>query len=176
LLSATEEALAALRAPGANLHHASVALRVVPGEYDEHLSGPLSAAARAVAPLRAQRSVAQLRADLARLDVALQESLNHLDALGTDEDSVGMQKAGELARFLLRRLRGGWNESGLWSPAAIDEDNVAEAEAVQNALRTRLYAIERAARMSAGPLTVIEGEQFEQMFAGLIDKHLAPGT
>jgi hypothetical protein len=173
LLAATEEALAALRVPGANLHHASVALRVVPGEYDEHLSGPLSAAARAVPPLSPKRSVAALRADLARLDVALQESLNHLDALGTDEESAGMQKAGDLARFLLRRLRGGWNESGLWSPAAIDEGNVAEAEAVEGALRSRLYAIERAARLSAGTLTVVEGEQFDQMFAGLIDKHLA---
>jgi hypothetical protein len=173
LLAASEEALAALRAPGANLHHASVALRVVPGEYDEHLSGPLSAAARTVAPLSAQHTVAELRADLARLDVALQESLNHLDALGTDDESAGMQKAGKLARFLLHRLRGGWNESGLWSPAAIDEGNVAEAEAVEGALRSRLYAIERAARLSAGTLTVVEGEQFDQMFAGLIDKHLA---
>jgi hypothetical protein len=123
--------------------------------------------------LSAQRSVLELRADLARLDVALQESLNHLDALGTDDESAGMQKAGKLARFLLHRLRGGWNESGLWSPAAIDEGSVAEAEAVQNALKSRLYAIERAARLSAGPLTVIEGEQLDQMFAGLIDKHLA---
>ncbi len=50
LLAATEMALAALRHPGASLHHASVALRVVPGEFDEHLAGPLAAAARVVAP------------------------------------------------------------------------------------------------------------------------------
>lgn len=167
LLSATEEALAALRADGASLHHASVALRVVPGEYDEHLSGPLTAAARTVAPMSARRSLPELLNQLASLDVLLQQSMNHLDAVMAGSDSDALLKAGALARFLLHRLRGGWNESGLWGPGAIGAEQAAEAEAVQDALRARLQAIDRAARLSAGALPPDDAEQLDQMLAGL---------
>lgn len=71
LLAVTEEALAALRAPGATLHHASVALRVVPHEFDVYLAGPLASAARALPPMSARRSIEDLRQRLGRLDADL---------------------------------------------------------------------------------------------------------
>lgn len=150
LLAATEEALAALRLPGATLHHASVALRVVPGEFDEHLAGPLSAAARQTPPLHTRRPLAELQDELAGLNVALQETMIHVEGLLPAEPSAAMQRAANLTLYLLHKLRAGWNESGLWSPDGISEEVGAEAEAVQDALRARLSLIERMARLAAG--------------------------
>lgn len=151
LLAATEEALAALRLPGATLHHASVALRVVPGEFDEHLAGPLSAAARQAPPMTPRRPLPELLAELANLNVALQETMIHVDGVLPAEPSAGLQRAADLTLYLLHKLRAGWNESGLWSPNGISEDVGAEAEAVQDALRARLRLIERVVRLAAGP-------------------------
>lgn len=163
LLAATEEALAALRQPGANLHHASVALRVVPGEFDEHLAGPLAAAARTVTPMVARQSTEDLLHRLAQLDIALQGALNRLDTALPPEPSAGLQRAADLSRHLLHKLRQGWNESGLWSPGAIGVDQIAEAEAVQDALRHRLRAIERMARLSAGELSPDDEDALDQL-------------
>lgn len=153
LLSATEEGLAALRQPGATLHHASVALRVVPGEFDEHLAGPLAAAARVVTPLRATCSGEDLMHQLAQLDFTLQGAMNRLELLLPEHPSTGLQRAASLSRHLLHKLRQGWNESGLWGPGALGIDQIAEAEAVQDALRQRLLTIERMARLAAGELS-----------------------
>ncbi len=163
LLAATEMALTALRQPGANLHHASMALRVVPGEFDDQLGGPLAAAARAVAPLVTRQSAEDLMHHLAQLDFALQGALNRLDTVLPPDASGGLQRAAGLSCYLLRKLRQGWNESGLWSPSAIDIDQVAEAEAVQDALRTRLHTIERMARLSAGELSTDDAELLDQL-------------
>jgi hypothetical protein len=168
LLSATEAALSALRAPGATLHHASVALRVVPGEFDEHLSGPLSKAARTVPPMVAKRSLADLRHDLSHLDVALQTAMGGLDTILPPMPSANLQRATELTRHLLHKLRGGWNESGLWGPGAIGAEEVAEAEAVKDALRGRLFAIERVARLSAGELKAEEQDCLDTLCTSLV--------
>lgn len=168
LLSATEAALTALRAPGATLHHASVALRVVPGEFDEHLSGPLSKAARSVAPMVAKRSLADLRSDLSHLDVALQTAMGGLDTILPPMPSPNLQRTAELTRHLLHKLRGGWNESGLWGPGAIGAEEVAEAEAVKDALRGRLFAIERVARLSAGELKAEEQDCLDTLCTSLV--------
>ncbi len=152
LVAATEMALTALRHPGANLHHASVALRVVPGEFDEHLAGPLAAAARSVPPVHARLEAEELKASLSRLDWSLQAAMNRIDALLPPEPGEGLQRAAELTRFLLHKLRQGWNESGLWSPEGIAAEQAGEAEAVVDDLRGRLSAISRVARLSAGDL------------------------
>jgi len=167
LLAATEMALAALRQPDANLHHASVALRVVPGEFDEHLAGPLAAAARIVTPLVTRQSTEDLLHHLAQLDLALQGALNRLDTVLPSDPSPGLQRAADLSRYLLHKLRQGWNESGLWSPNAIGVDQIAEAEAVQDALRARLHAIERMARLSAGELSADDEELLDQLCRSL---------
>lgn len=171
LLAVTEASLAALRPKHSNLHHASMALRVVPGEFDDRIAGPLTAAARTVAPMTARRSLPELRDELARLDVVLQTAMNHLDALMSDQASVGLQRAGTLAHYLLHKLRGGWNESGLWSPGTIGAEQAAEAEAAQDALRARLLEIERVARLAAGPLSPEDAETLNLMCEGLREEN-----
>jgi len=168
LLAATEAALTALRAPGATLHHASVALRVVPGEFDEHLAGPLAAAARRVAPMQARRSLPELNHDLSQLNVALQASMNRIDTLIPADASDSLQRAADLTRYLIHKLRSGWNESGLWGPS-VGEAEAAEAEAVQDALRGRLQEIERVARLTAGTLEPDEADALDLMCAGLLE-------
>jgi HD domain len=167
LLAAVEVALAALRLPGATLHHASVALRVVPGEFDVLLAGPLSAAARTGPPMTAQHSLTEIQQALARLDIDLQETMTHVEGVLPGEPSAGLQRAADLTLYLLHKLRQGWNESGLWGPEAISMVEAAEAEAVQVALRARLREIERAARLVAGPLNEDDEDRLNQLCAGL---------
>lgn len=179
LVAAAEAALLALRERGATLLHASVALRVVPGEFDEHMVGPLVAAAQrdrtGAGVGRPLPCPAQLRGDLAHLDLALQAALNHLDALEPDpatldeddEAQVGLVRATHLARHLLLRLRAGWNESGLWSATALDGEVASEVAAVQQALRGRLRGIERAARLAAGALNGEAADMLDEVCAGL---------
>jgi len=168
LLSATEEALAALRIPGATLHHASVALRVVPGEFDEHLAGPLAAAARVVAPLQARQSAEDLMHALSQLDFSLQGAMNRLTLMLPEQPSENLQRAAQLCHHLLHKLRQGWNESGLWGPSAIGIDQIGEAEAVQDALRSRLAQIERMARLAAGSLSADEQDSLDAFCAALV--------
>ncbi|OGB02953.1 MAG: hypothetical protein A3G29_03555 [Burkholderiales bacterium RIFCSPLOWO2_12_FULL_64_99] len=171
LLSATEEALAALRLPSATLHHASVALRVVPGEFDELLAGPLSSAARHAPPMKPRRALPALLSELDRLNVTLQETMIHVDGVLPAEPSPGLQRAADLTLYLLHKLRAGWNESGLWSPGAIGDEVAAEAEAVQDALRARLHLIERVARLTAGPnLSDDDEERLNALCKGLVEE------
>jgi HD-GYP domain-containing protein (c-di-GMP phosphodiesterase class II) len=169
LMAAAEEALDALRAPGTSLHHASVALRVVPGEFDEHLAGPLAAAARTVPPMSPRHSVEALRAELAQLDTTLQMGMLHLQEWLPETPSIELQRAADITGHLLHKLRAGWNESGLWGPSAIGDKEVAEAEAVQDALRARLLAIERVARLNAGPLSADEQATLDRLCASLTE-------
>lgn len=168
LLSVTEEALAALRQPGATLHHASMALRVVPREFDDHLIGPLAAAARSVPPMQPRRSGQDLLQQLASLDLALQGAMNRLDLMLPAEPSPNLTRSAELCMHLLHKLRQGWNESGLWSPHAIGLEQVAEAEAVFDALGQRLAAIERMARLTAGELSGEEQDSLDGFCASLV--------
>ena len=170
LMAAAEAALASLRTPGTTLQHASVALRVIPGEFDDRLAGPLSEAARRGQPLLAKHSLEELRADLSRMNVGLQTSLNRLEASIPPMPSAGLQRAADISRHLLMRLRSGWNESGLWSPDAIGPEQVAEVEAIQETLRQRMRTIERAARLSAGELSDDEAEHLDHMCACLTDE------
>lgn len=168
LLSATEEALSALRIREATLHHASVALRVVPGEFDEHLAGPLAAAARVGPPLQARQSTEDLMHALAQLDEGLQGAMNRLTLMLPAQPSESLQRAAQLCHHLLHKLRQGWNESGLWVPSAIGADQIGEAEAVQDALRARLAQIERMARLAAGSLSADEQESLDAFCVALV--------
>jgi hypothetical protein len=169
LLAAAEEALGALRLPGSSLHHASVALRVVPGEFDEHLAGPLAAAARSVPPMAPRHTVDALRTELSQLDATLQMGMLHLQEWQPEHPSPELQRSVALTTHLMHKLRTGWNESGLWGPSAIGEGALAEAEAVQDALRARLKGIERVARLSAGPLSADEQATLDRFCASLTE-------
>lgn len=167
LLSATEAALLALREPGATLHHASVALRVVPGEFDDRVAGPISVAARQLPPLQAHHRLDELLDTLTEIDTVLQLSLGRLDTVGDPEHSTeGLQRAVLTARHLLGKLRHGWNESGLWHPGSFGEEQAAELEAVEDALVARLRFIERVVRLTAGDLPAEEADQLDALCEG----------
>jgi len=168
LLAVAEEALAALRQPGATLHHASVALRVVPHEFDDYLAGPFFDVARTLPAMAARRSLDDLHQRLARLDEALRTAPDRILATLPDPPGDTLRRTADLTLFLLQKLRDGWNESGLWSPASIGADDLAEAEEVQDALRVRLLEIGRMARLAAGSVTPIDQGHLDALCTALV--------
>jgi len=174
LLAAVEEALAVLRVPGADLHHVGVALRVVPHEFDEAMAGPFIVAARQASPMAARRSVDDLRQRLERLDAALRQAPERVREVLPQPCSEPLQRIADLTLGLLQRLRDGWNESGLWSPDGVDADHLAEAEAVQDALRSRLLEIGRVARLASAQASDEDRACVERLCASLIEGLVRP--
>ena len=78
-----------------------------------------------------------------------------------------VDKALELARYLLGRLRAGWNESGLWSPRATSQGDAAEVEALEDELYFRLRGIQRATLLAAGKLPIEEQARLEDLCESL---------
>jgi hypothetical protein len=148
----TEATLAALRGDQPSLARASVALRVVPGEFDLGWVGRISAAARAEPGLRAPDDIAEVKLRLARLDAGLLSAQAATGALVDGTESAALRDALSLASHLLGRLRTGWFASGLWSSEAVADLDGAEADAVEQELTHRLRSIERAALLRAGDL------------------------
>jgi len=171
LLSVTEETLAALRHPGAGLAQASVALRVVPGEFDERHAGTVVAGARRASQLVPRLSDRELHERLDSLDSNLAIALERLEGLIEDTPSpASLRHAITLGHHLVKRLRDGWNASGLWSTEGIAGEDAAEAETVCAALQARLEAIERSVRLTAGQgLSEDEQETLDQLCAIIID-------
>jgi hypothetical protein len=110
-----------------------------------------------------------LRTELRQLDATLQMGMLHLQEWLPEHPSTELQRSADLTTHLLHKLRAGWNESGLWGPSAIGEGALAEAEAVQDALRARLKGIERVARLSAGPLSADEQATLDRFCASLTE-------
>ena len=153
LLAVAEAALHTLRLDPFALARASVALRVVPGEFDMDWVTEVAKAANVRGPSEARLDIADVQARLTQLDDALRRAQDHATALesrsppGTLRDTLG------LAQFLVGRLRAGWFASGLWSSDAVTVQDAAEVEAVEDELFFRLRAIERAALLRAGELS-----------------------
>ena len=172
LLAVAEATLGVLRSETPALAQASVALRVVPGEFDLAWVGRIAAAAqveRAAQALdpnpmpKAATAPATLDVQLrlARLDGALLAAQYRADALAAGAETPTLQAAIELARFLLGRLRTGWYASGLWSADAVNDQNASEVEAVEDELFYRLHAVERAARLRAGDLSPADADRLD---------------
>ena len=172
LLAVVEATLGVLRSETPALDQASVALRVVPGEFDLAWVGRIAAAAqveRAAQALdpnpmpKAATAPATLDVQLrlARLDGALRAAQYRADALAAGAETPTLQAAIELARFLLGRLRTGWYASGLWSADAVNDQNASEVEAVEDELFYRLHAVERAARLRAGDLSPADADRLD---------------
>ena len=172
LLAVAEATLGVLRSETPALAQASVALRVVPGEFDLAWVGRIAAAAQverasqALDPNPMPKAATapatldvQLR--LARLDGALRAAQYRADALAVGAETPTLQAAIELARFLLGRLRTGWYASGLWSADAVNDQNASEVEAVEDELFYRLHAVERAARLRAGDLSPADADRLD---------------
>jgi HD-GYP domain-containing protein (c-di-GMP phosphodiesterase class II) len=158
LIAVAENALAALRGERAHAARASVALRVVPGEFDLGWVGALTAAAQVQPMLPAALPAAAIQERLAGLDAALQGAQSAVAASMLDAQTAALKDALGLARHLLQRLRTGWNASGLWSAEGVHAQDAAEVEAVEDELRHRLRAIQRAAQLRAGDLPAADAE------------------
>jgi hypothetical protein len=161
LTAVTEAALNALRKPHSQLAHASVALRVVPGEFDLTWVGPVSQAVRTQPPLQCKLEPSEVAYRWQSLDHALQAAERSTQALQQTAQSAPLQDAMGLAEHLLARLRTGWNASGLWSQQDMTEQDVAELEAVETELMFRLRSIQRATLLRAGAITGDEAQAIQ---------------
>lgn len=151
-LAVTEAVLAVLRSGSPQLARASVALRVVPGEFDLGWVGAVSYASQLEPPLQASLSREDIQLRLSLLDAALQTAQAGIVALASAAQSQALMDALGLAQHLLARLRKGWNASGLWTEGAVAVQDAAEVEAVEQELLSRLRGIHRATMLRAGKL------------------------
>jgi hypothetical protein len=169
MLAAAEGTLGALRKPQAQLAHASVALRTVPGEYDLTWIGPVAHAARVQPVLQASMSVEEVSNRLAVIGEALRSAQSNANALIALARSEKFKSAVMLAQHLLARLRLGWNASGLWSPEAVSSQDAAEVQAIEDELLFRLRSIQRAAWLCAGQLPDDEAALLRTLCDGITE-------
>jgi HD domain len=167
MLAVTEATLAALRQGQAGLTQASIALRVVPGEFDLAWVGHVAKASRAAVKQATTMDAAALQARLVRLDEALQAAHDRIGVLEPSAETLPLKDALALARHLLQRLNVGRHASGLWDVAVVTAQDAAEVHAVQGELIFRLQAIQRAARLRAGALPAADQERLDHLCDGL---------
>lgn len=151
-LAVTEAVLAVLRSDCPQLARASVALRVVPGEFELGWVGPIAYASGLEPALQANLSRDEIQVRLALLDAALQTAHVGIVALASTAQSQALMDALGLAQHLLARLRKGWNASGLWIDGDVAVQDAAEVEAVEQELLYRLRGIHSATLLRAGKL------------------------
>ncbi|HEX3138403.1 MAG TPA: HD domain-containing phosphohydrolase [Rhizobacter sp.] len=151
-LAVTEAVLGVLRGDSPQLARASVALRVVPGEFDLAWAGAVCAASRQQPPLQATTTREEMKWRLALLDASLQTAHVGIAALAAAAQSQSLMGALTLSQHLLERLRVGWAASGLWVGGEFALQDAAEIEAVEQELLFRLRSIHRAALLHAGKL------------------------
>ena len=163
LLAVMEGALGVLRTAPANLARVSVALRVVPGEFELGWVGAISDVARAQPAPQANHAVNDVQARLAVLDGALRVAKEQVDELAVSAESPALKSALTLAQHLLGRLRAGWFASGLWSNEALLAQDAAEVEAIEDELFYRLRSIERAILLRAGELASDEAQRLKRL-------------
>jgi hypothetical protein len=167
LLAVVEGALGALRGERPQLSRMSVALRVVPGEFDLSWVGRIADAALAQPAQRATLEPSEVQSRLAWLDAALQSAHDSAQALSAEAELPALREAVALALHLLGRLRTGWYASGLWSTESVSAQDAAEVESVEDELFFRLRSIERATRLRAGKLPPPQAQQLNAFCDGL---------
>jgi len=163
MLAVVEASLAVLRLERPSLARASVALRVVPGEFDLEWLGHVASAAREAPQLQPQQTADEVRQRLQRLVTTLATARDCTAALLPEVHTPTLKDAITLASHLLGRLRTGLAASGLWHPSAVTEQDLGEIEAVEDELRFRLWTIDRAARLRAGSLPDGDATRLEQL-------------
>ena len=167
LLAVTEATLAVVRGEGACMAHASVALRVVPGEFDLNWVGHIAAASRSAPGMQARFDPAVVSQRLQRLNAGLVSAQTAAGALAASAGSKALKDTMALVGHLLGRLRTGWNASGLWCAEGLSEQDAAEVDAVEHELSFRLRSIERAALLRAGALPAPEAQLLDAFCASL---------
>jgi hypothetical protein len=163
LLAVVEASLHALRGRFGHLLHASVALRAVPGEFDLDWVGQVSRAAGAQPALQPVMEHEDIEARLVALGDVLRAAEANVGRLGATATHPALKDALALARFLLARLRTGWNESGLWNPRQLAATDAAEVEALEDELYFRLRGIQRATLLRAGELPAAEAAALQEL-------------
>lgn len=174
MLAVAEATLGALRTDRPHLTRASVALRVVPGEFDLGWIGPVAHAARTQPVLQASLTVDEINTRLARLGDALQAAQSNANNLLAAAKTPSFRASLELAQHLLARLRLGWNASGLWSIESVAAQESAEVEAIEDELLFRLRSIQRAALLCAGKLPEEEAMELGLLCEGISDDATDP--
>jgi hypothetical protein len=167
LLAVAEAALSVLRSGHADLSRASVALRVVPGEFDLNWVSPIAKAAQTQPPLCASLDTAAVQRRLSRLAGSLHTCEERATALTHSAETDELKAALALSQYLLGRLRTGWYASGLWSTELISPQDAAEVESVEDELFFRLRSIERAALLRAGDLPPSDTRRLKMLCEGL---------
>jgi hypothetical protein len=167
LLAVTEGALGVLRGERPYIARASIALRVVPGEYDLSWVGRIMEAAQAHPALHSTLAADEVQARLTRLDAALAAAQGTATALVSGAQTQALKDALALAQHLLGRLRTGWNASGLWSADSVATQDAAEVESIEDELFFRLRSIERAALLRAGELPPHDAQRLRLLCEGL---------
>jgi hypothetical protein len=167
LLSVVDGALAVLRGEHPHLARVSVALRVVPGEFDLSWVGRIADAARLHPALHGQLDAAQVQVRLSSLDAALQQAQQTMHTLQGEAETPSLKDALAVSQHLLGRLRAGWYASGLWSSEAITVQDAAEVEAVEDELFFRLRCIERAALLRVSELPQGDAERLTRLCQAL---------
>ncbi|MDH3459747.1 MAG: HD domain-containing protein [Burkholderiaceae bacterium] len=168
-LAVTEATLGVLRGGNQNLSRASVALRVVPGEYNLSWVGMISDGARSQPGLRATLSIGEIQTRLSQLEAALQLAQDTVGTLTKAAESENMKGALTLAQHLLDRLRKGWNSSGLWCMESVSEQDAPEVEAIEDELLFRLRSIQRAALLRARDLPLKDSVLMNRLRDDLIN-------
>jgi hypothetical protein len=152
LLAGVEVTLGVTQAAKTPLARTSVALRMIPGEFDGRWSDVVVRAARdACEDLQpaADRPDAQVQADLASLDSGLLMALGAADALANQpadgSASAATRQVAARAVALLSRLRVGWNAMGLWEARSAGDQPLSafELHMACRELRYRLHAVRR---------------------------------
>ncbi|MEI2677467.1 MAG: HD domain-containing phosphohydrolase [Burkholderiaceae bacterium] len=163
LLAVTESTLATLSEPAAPLSRASIALRVVPGEYDLRWVGLITQVVRQQPTATAKRTAAELQERLTKLAEVMHDASTATATLRREATSAALKDALTLTEHLLARLQGGLMTSGLWSIDPVAAPDAAEVEAVEGELRLRLRRIERAVRLRAGLLTDEDARRLDEL-------------
>jgi len=163
LLAVTENTCGVLRGDKPLLSRASIALRVVPGEFDLAWVRRVSEAARLEAVPEAQPDTHAVQSRLNYLDTALEAAVRSTSEASDAAESPALKNALTLTQHLLGRLRKGWFASGLWSMEAIADQDAGEVEAVEDELCFRLRGIERATRLRAGELPPADAEALNRL-------------
>lgn len=167
LLAVSEAALAVLRSDRPDVARVSIALRVVPGEFDLSWVGHISSSARTEPALQSLLGRDEVQARLTRLDSALNGAQGAVRAMSADPGSPALQDALALSQHLLGRLRSGWYASGLWNSEALHATDAGEVESVEDELFHRLRSIERATWLRAGNLAPPEAERLSEFCGGM---------
>ena len=163
LLAVTESTLAALADEQAPLSRASIALRVVPGEFDLRCVGLIAQVVREQPPTVAHCRADELKTRLTKLATVMDGASDAAAALLHEAMSEDLKGALALTEHLLNRLRRGLTTTGLWHADPVASPNAAEVEAVEGELRYRLRRIERAVRLRAGLLNDQDTQRLDRV-------------